>query len=207
MYYRFDKDDPYSPNRSHQAKICINGSWAAIGVPRVTSLPSNPSDGDEVYLRVYSPAGGYIMWHVRYDASILDSYKWVVLGGSPLHARADTSGSRNGGYTSSLTGGGSGPSVSLPRAGIYDVTVGAGMWSDSTNGYAFMSVSSSGLAVDDAYAVMQLGPSLNAHRRHTFTSRVDITSAGTLSAQYKSSGGTAYFEGRRMFATPIRLAE
>lgn len=193
---------------THQAKICIGGKWTAIGVPRVTSLPSNPSDGDEVYYVVNSPEGGSVGWHARYDASISGSYKWVVLGAAPLYNRADGGDTWNSTwYTKTLTGGASGPSIYIPRGGIYDVTVGAAMHSSVQNGYTFMSFSAPGVTADDNNSVMQLGPGINAQRRHMFTSRVTITSSGTLAAEYRVVTGTGNFASRRIFATPIRLAE
>lgn len=87
MYYR--------AAGTHQAKICIAGKWTAIGVPRVTSLPSNPADGDEVY---YAPSSisttptltdhnaPYLTWHLRFDqaAHSANGYGWVVVGGSAI---------------------------------------------------------------------------------------------------------------------------
>jgi hypothetical protein len=49
--------------------------------PRVTSLPSTPSDGDIVDFIADASAG--VVWRLRYRASSSSSYKWEYVGGGP----------------------------------------------------------------------------------------------------------------------------
>lgn len=81
------------------------------------SLPSGPTNGAQV---LYSPAVG-VIWSLVFDKSAhdQDGYGWVVVGGQPLYdeVAADEATSSTS-YTSLST---AGPSVTLPRAGVWDL--------------------------------------------------------------------------------------
>lgn len=85
-----------------------------LAVPVVTALPVAPVDGQEIYLNVSSKQ---VLWHLRYDVSIGDAYKWVYLGGGPLTAvngtEALTPGSSAWLFPTTRT------RVAVPVAGIY----------------------------------------------------------------------------------------
>lgn len=89
-------------------------TWTS-GVPFVTTLPTNPVDGQEVYYQVDATAG--IIWHLRYRAASASAYKWEFIGGPPLTVKS------TGAQAS--TGGGwfSAPVVTIPRAGDYRLGV------------------------------------------------------------------------------------
>jgi hypothetical protein len=64
-------------------------AWRKIDFsPRVTAaaLPTNPSDGDEVYWQYDATLNPAIAWHMRWNAAIS---RWEYLGGPPVIARTD----------------------------------------------------------------------------------------------------------------------
>jgi hypothetical protein len=98
---------------------------SALRPPAVTVLPSSPSNGNECYFRALSLPGGASesWWHLRYDTSIGDAYKWRFLGGASI-VRASagagaTSGDGNmGNYGRSDT---FGPQWDVPLDGYYEL--------------------------------------------------------------------------------------
>jgi microcystin-dependent protein len=85
--------------------------WTA-NIPLVTSLPSNPIDGQEVYYIADEPTG--IIWHLRYRAASSSIYKWEYVGGPPIVAQTDADQGSAGGTAPHST-----PILTLPRAGDY----------------------------------------------------------------------------------------
>jgi hypothetical protein len=84
-----------------------------VSVPAyVTTLPSSPADGQEIY---YRPTTG-VIWHLRYNAGSGSSYKWEAVGGqTPLYDYAPGASSvYSSAGTVSLP---DGPSLTLP-AGV-----------------------------------------------------------------------------------------
>lgn len=86
---------------------------------RVTALPSSPVDGQEIYLvvDVAGTYGGPYMWHCRYQAAIVDAYKWEVLSGHPLALYIDDS---NAQHQATAWSAAKTPSIAAPFAGVYD---------------------------------------------------------------------------------------
>ncbi|HVE80908.1 MAG TPA: hypothetical protein VNA68_02080 [Candidatus Dormibacteraeota bacterium] len=108
----------YHNSATKQIKMCIDGSWTASGVPKVTSLPANPSDGDEVYYTAEASTG--TIWHLRYNAGSSSAYKWEYLGGSaalnsPTLGDAGLTSSSGTSYSDLF----SGTAYTLPLAGDY----------------------------------------------------------------------------------------
>jgi hypothetical protein len=81
---------------------------------QITTLPVSPFDGQEVYY--VADATNHIVWHLRYDASIADAYKWVYVGGAAFEAYY---GAANTATVAAQWQGGKSPSLVVPRAGIY----------------------------------------------------------------------------------------
>lgn len=83
----------------------------------VTSLPSSPVDGQEVYYIVDS--SNAIVWHLRYNSGSGSTYKWEFLGGTPYI------GNQGGGTVTNGTPANlGGPSFTLPRGGDYEIEFG-----------------------------------------------------------------------------------
>lgn len=104
----------------------------------VTALPSSPVDGQEIYFGA-DPTNS-VIWRLRYRAAKSGSYKWEYLGGAPMAATADTSRApTNTGDWYGLVTDGASPSLTVPLAGIYDVTWGAELFTP-TSAYIYMGV-------------------------------------------------------------------
>ena len=120
----------YYNSNSKQAKICINGGWAAAGVPTVTSLPTSPANGDEVYYRFYSngrTSGNTEYWHLRYNSS---TGYWDFLGGPAMESLDNTTHT-----TSSSSYVASSSYDYLPLNGDYDISFGSGLMYNNSSGF------------------------------------------------------------------------
>lgn len=93
------------------------GGSGILPAQYVTSLPSSPVDGQEVYYVVDS--SNKVIWHMRYNAGSGSSYKWESVGGSPYISNQG-GGTVSSGNPANL----SGPSFTLPRAGDYEIEFG-----------------------------------------------------------------------------------
>src|SRR4029077_6270634 len=103
-------------------------------LPRlVTSLPSPAVDGQEVYYVAEEPNG--IVWHLRYRAASISSYKWECVGGPPLLAEhgADSVGFTAVSYANTT------PVVVImvPLAGVYDVEHSCVLYNNTPNGTTY----------------------------------------------------------------------
>ena len=97
-------------------------AWAS-GIPLVTSLPTSPVDGQEVYYQSAAMAADGVVWHLRYRASSSSAYKWEIIGQPP--PLISLFGSDNyvaPAYGSYFQPGGAAVGVTVPLAGDYDVT-------------------------------------------------------------------------------------
>ena len=93
----------------------------AAAVPSfVTSLPVGATDGQEIYYQADAANG--IIWHLRYNAGSASAYKWEFVGGSELSSEVITQETTTSSVYVALTT--PGPSITLPLAGDYDVTIG-----------------------------------------------------------------------------------
>lgn len=97
------------------------GPMGPIASPqRVTTLPTAPYDGQEVYYVADATNG--VLWHLKYNASSASAYKWEMVGGSPLMSTAlgQSITTGTGSSYATLTDGG-GPDIVVPLAGEYYV--------------------------------------------------------------------------------------
>jgi hypothetical protein len=65
-------------------------------IPYVTTLPSAPYDGQEVYYGADASNG--IIWHLRYNAAG-GTYKWEFIGGSSLDTLVSAAATKGSGTT------------------------------------------------------------------------------------------------------------
>lgn len=169
----------------------------------VTSLPSSPTDGQEIYYAANATNG--VIWHFRYRSA---ASKWEFVGGPPLVASvATTQTTTSTSYTALTT---AGPSITLPLAGDYDVTIGADIYGGYDSSFnpvsAMMSydIGATGASNADAiiYGAYALTASVSSVRRKTGLSAV------TLTAKYKANSNPANapsFSNRFMLITPVRI--
>lgn len=98
---------------------------SSSGVPLVTSLPSSPVDGQEVYYQnaaMAATANGGSVWHLRYRAGSASIYKWECVGGTPFVTAnvndANTAGAGSS-WSAQLTDGTGIVGIDIPLAGDY----------------------------------------------------------------------------------------
>jgi hypothetical protein len=191
----------YYNSSSSQAKVCINGSWTAIGVPTWTSssLPSSPADGDEIYYRVDRGDGSYGYWHLKYNSAT--SY-WDFLGGPSILTQVVTEETTTS--TSYTAAGFTAVSATLPRNGDYDVSVGMRYWNATNTAYGYMSISFAGGAANNNDGIANSGGS-SVGDVSARTKRITGLTAGSATAQYKVTGGTGFFSQRWIQVVPLRI--
>ena len=122
------------PNSDGQMILAISTAQR-IGVAMppqfVTTLPSSPIDGTEVYYQstIAGTGGGAsdtmattgAVWHLRYNASAAGSYKWQMVGGSEIGVQSTTSPTDI--TSTSPVSLSTNPVLTLPNAGDYRLEV------------------------------------------------------------------------------------
>jgi hypothetical protein len=94
-----------------------------LKVPYGTTLPASPADGQEAIL-VDSTSSPSYQWRFRYNAGSSSAYKWEFVGGAPW--RSGSSGNIQNTvdstweYVAAVA-----PTLTVPRAGVYNVQFGA----------------------------------------------------------------------------------
>lgn len=181
----------------------LNQGHRVLTVSAFNAL-SGLEDGDEVYLEVDATNG--IVWHLRYVAAE-PTYKWRFFGGPPMWAEVASAEATAGTSYGALTT--AGPAIAVPRAGDYDVEIGATMSGIPVNGSGFMGYDIGGTGAVDADSLNQgsggggtqiIGPIQGSRRRR----KTGLT-AVTLTAKYKHVTSTVTIANRWMAVTPVRL--
>jgi hypothetical protein len=111
------------------------GATNLVGSLQGTTLPTSPVNGQDYYYVADSTNG--VVWHLKYRSASGSSYKWEYVGGAPLLSEVDTTNT-----SASLTYvalAAAGPTVTVPLAGDYIVSL--GMRSQNT-GSPFVSLMS-----------------------------------------------------------------
>jgi hypothetical protein len=181
----------------------LSGIDARFAPTFVTSLPSSPYDGQIIYYQVSASDG--IIWQLRYNASSSSSYKWEFIGGPP---RLSTIGANEN--RASTTYGDLatvGPSITVPLAGDYIITIGFTGNNGNANNIAYMSYQVGATSAIDADAVSYLS-SVNAGSYASSTKpqlKTGIAASSAIVAKYKTSGASVYFMDRFMQITPVRV--
>jgi len=164
-----------------------------------TAFPTTPVDGMEFTL-VDSLTAPTYAWRFRYVASITDAYKWVFVGGSPMHAEASASQSTTSTSFVDLTGG---PSLVLPRTGIYEVEFGDSQQTNQDGTSVISSVAATGLSPSDQLAIYTASaPPVNGARRFITAAAI----SGTLKMQYRVTAQTGTYFNRWLSARPVRVS-
>lgn len=180
-------------------------SWSDVragpGDP-VTSLPGSPFDKQQALL-VDSLTAPTYAWLFQYEAGISDANKWVFVGGSPAFAEVDTSeGTTSTTYTDLTT---VGPSLTMPRAGIYTVRASAGIEPDTAAGYGDV-----GLKIGAAAATQFLvagNTTVNGLVWGASEDRITVSASDLVKLQYlRIFGATVLFRRRKLAIIPVRVA-
>lgn len=117
---------------------------------------------------------------------------WVWLGGSPLYDEVQASGTRAGsgspvyGDLTAAGGGGTGPAVTVPFAGLYVIEFGALVNAGVNNSPIFMSPSIGGVAAVDADS-LRSGTTYSVSMMRRLTKTVG-TAGAVIQMKYKNTG-------------------
>ena len=155
--------------------------WApAPTLSYATTLPGSPVDGQEAIL-VDSTTNPTYQWRFRYNAASTSTYKWGFIGGPA--AGAEVLGSLTTGSPTYVDVGG--PSLAVPRAGIYMVGLGG-----QINGAGALALNGAGITASDDVGVVN-----------------NSTSAITVWIQFRATltAATAVVYGRQAGAAPTFL--
>lgn len=189
---------------------------ASASFPTVTTSawsggpPSSPSDGD-IWMASGVDSNG-VRWQFQYNAGSASAYKWEFIGGAHMYAAVEADEATTSTTYVALTT--AGPSITLARAGDWDVTISADLRNSTANDGAVMSYDIGGTAADDSWGIYQVGgsnsggtsaPNINGVsriKRHT-----GLAANTTLTAKYRAAtAGTANINYRRMSVVPVRIS-
>lgn len=189
-----------------------NGTiWQNEGPRFVSGLPGSPYPGQVIAVQVADAiVSGHLWWQFVYDTGDPSSHKWVFLGGPSLIAEVATNQTVSSTtYADPAT---SGPAVTVPFAGDYEIEIGCliGYTVISGSDSAFMSYAvGAGTASDTTAARITSANGDTKIERISARSRLTGVSASTaLTAKYRTGGGNANapaFQSRYIKATPVRV--
>lgn len=169
-----------------------------------TSLPGSPTDGDLAVL-VDSTSSPTYQWLFRYHSGSSNTEKWEFVGGTSLVAEVATSQATGslGSYLALATGG---PTITIPRAGVYTITHGSQITGAVSNTGIYHSFDIGGTGAVDANACAHAQGGVfpgSIMRLQALT----VASASTaLISKYKSTGANASFGPRFISAVPVRVS-
>jgi hypothetical protein len=136
----FPSNTPYTDGdivlQNGIAYLCVRPTSAApTPWPRAnavtsynTSLPTSPVDGQEAVL-VDSVTNPSYIWRFRYNAGSTSAYKWEFVGGAKYNVQSTVSQNVAVATPTVVP-----PSLTLPRAGDYDIAWGARIYQQNTGG-------------------------------------------------------------------------
>lgn len=168
-----------------------------VGGTPGTTLPTAPTNGQDYYYQLSS--GG--VWHLKYNAT---AAKWDLAGGPPLIdevVTAQTTASLT--YAALAT---AGPSIAVPIAGDYIVTIGCRASNNTAATQTFMSydIGATGAVDADALFNFAITDATTGDFGVRARKKTGLT-AVTLTAKYRVTGGTGSFESRWMQLLPVRV--
>lgn len=166
----------------------------------VTSLPTSPVDGMEIFFLADGTNG--VEWHFRYRAAMSGSYKWHFLGG-PSMVREDSD-SRTITSTTYVDLPTDPISFDLPAlAGDFEVTAEALIDPVADNDFGAYSYALEGTAANDAWAavIYGVGETSNATKNH-----LGLAASTTIAEKARTAfGNSVLFRNRRFAVKPIRV--
>jgi len=176
-----------------------------------TTLPASPVDGQEAIL-VDSLTAPTYNWRFKYVAGITaDAYKWVFIGGDDAFSEVVASETPNSAtYVALAT---PGPSITVPRAGIYVVEIGFLMQNISWGGgfaqYMSYDIGATGAVDADGTGAMMVNITTTASLMVSRPRVKTFTSGPTaLVAKYRHNSATTNypFAQRWMRVVPKRVS-
>lgn len=170
----------------------------------VTSLPSSPVDGQEIYLQTSSMALDGVRWHLAYREASLSPYKWEFVGGGSLRSWAQTQVSTSGTTYVDLSGG---PSLTIPVAGDYIFTFSVQQWANTALDSARAALKIGSTATTDDESAPTVSSTAGAFHNPSRTMMRNVQTAGSVcKLQYRgSSANSVEFMRRELLAYPVRV--
>jgi hypothetical protein len=171
-----DTDEPMPP-------------YVVSGPSLVTTLPSSPIDGQEVYY--LADAANGVVWHLRYRAVSASAYKWEYLGGPPLTAINPNTSTGITGNT--LVRPSQTVSITLQLAGDYIMSWWTAGPNNTAGAYSFISavVAAIGFALESPAGAYFVAPSAGFYGQITRTERINGRTAGqVIEVWARASSGT-----------------
>jgi len=178
-----------------------------------TNLPASPTDGQE-YVLVDSVTNPTYQWKFRYNAGSTSTYKWEYVGGCPLQqigvggafwgTNEQTSSTS---YTTLTT---SGPGVTVPRSGEYDVEgvcIAGNVVANNLSGFVFFVTGGATPGWQGGEAVTV--PSSNGNGSSISTKRnITMVAGNRVEMRYATSNAAnaAFFYNRSIWVTPRRVS-
>ena len=174
-------------------------------IPTVSTLPSSPIDGQEVYYQSAAMATSGNILHLRYRAAASGSYKWEFLGGPPLYGNNENDNSIASGTAWNDL---SGPTITIPLAGDYQVMWGCRVWSQQaeiTYMGAYLSWDTAWNTTGRACEIGIGGANIGNNSIRGILLTCQAGTIGTRYARGTGSSGSAFFSRRWLQATPVRV--
>ena len=207
-------DDPNGAAQMQALAEAVDDYVGSLGAAINSTLPASGVDGQvaDIGLGTTSTtsAGGLSgTWRFRYDANRSDAYKWVFIGGPPMFAKIDTTGSINpGGSNNWLDLSGTdviGPSLVFPVRGYYLIEFGARIDSAGDGQVAQVGMAQHGNDPGDEVTASNANARPASVIGANYPGDSEWLAGGTAQLYYRCSGtgGTANFKYRWIKATPI----
>jgi len=198
-------DGPGNVASGEEVMDNLNAINAGVAAATVTSLPGSPVNGQDCYYLADATNG--IVWHLKYRSASASAYKWEFVGGGVLHSDVATSQTTASTTYADLAT--AGPTVTVPLAGDYDVSIEASANTPGTLGaVATMSFAVGASAAADADSIAIGNPAstggLTAYQFRTVR-KTGLAAATALTSKYKMSTGTGFFLNRSIRAVPVRV--
>lgn len=172
--------------------------------PTVTTLPSNPINGQIAYYLADSTNG--VVWPFKYR-SAASTYKWEAVGPtwSFLHVATDQTFTADSAFNDPAT---AGPTITMPLAGDYDYEAVANMY---TTGAAValiglgISVAGGAPAAADIADERTIATASSPLQASTFGRLTGVTAGQTASVKYRCNTATAHTRTRSLRLRPVRV--
>lgn len=172
----------------------------------VTALPANPVHGD---LCTYTDSTSSPTYRFRLQYNVLSasSYKWEVIGGTPMVGRDDDS--RTTTSTSYVTVPTDGMTLTLPLAGDWDITA-EGTVESPVGGWTYYSYSVGGTAASDLWSLdgvtgVTAGSGNSWFPGSKTTRHTGRAASDAITEKIRVNTGTGGVHNRRLRAMPVRV--
>lgn len=174
-------------------------AWVT-SVPLVTSLPTSPYDGQEIYYLADEPSG--TLWHLRYRAASTSAYKWEAIGPTPLWAKADVAITFN---SATYIDGSGGPQITPPLNGDYDIEFGSRFGGGPGSSYMYVSPSFAGAVPTDNDGLFLYGTNDDMITSRRVRQNA-LAGSRIIKLQYKTAAAVnATWDRRHLSVWPIRV--